>query len=327
MKTLLCWLLMTTVAVGGTITPKYYVMVGVNQNNVKDNVLQSPSVAGWLARTTWDTPTDLQYLMDEVKKAATLNKHVNLSIQYGKKHWPKDHSIQAYDISVANFGFIFDNDPRVDKVHISFRDSVGDSPEWFSAPGFSDTQLITDCEHDIDQFAKAFPDKPLVADLAMMGSYNSPVTATLIAYCEKIGHVEFSEDSLKADTDPSYKPYAFVAAEIAKGFVGAYEMVDASANKSRFGGTFQQALALGNKVGASWYQIYQTDVVNIPKPVVRTYGSVPEPSTIVLVALFIILECLCMCIRVTMTGLPEEYHSSDDDCDVLDDEYDYHNHW
>lgn len=256
-----------------------YVMVGLDQNNVPNSVLSSPALTGWQARTGWDSVANKGwvYLDSQVAKASQLNKHLTLSLYANKDHYPNNHSELTYDSVVAQFGAKYDKSPWVDAVHFCPLWAVA-SQEWFSAPGWTDAQLIAEGEHDIDQYAKAFPDKTIIADLAMAGSYNSPVTPTLISYMEKVGHVSFSFDSLHATTDPNYKPYAYEKAEAAKGFLVGDEMVSGSNDQSRFGGKFSTALAIGNAAGAKWYQIYQQDVGNLPKGLHA--GATPEPPTL-----------------------------------------------
>jgi hypothetical protein len=60
-----------------------------------------------------------------------------------------------------------------------------------------------------------------------------------------------------------------------------FEMV-APSTDSRFGGTFAQAIAIGDAAGSSWYQIYQLDVPKISST--RYATQVPEPSAVTLLA-------------------------------------------
>jgi len=60
-----------------------------------------------------------------------------------------------------------------------------------------------------------------------------------------------------------------------------FEMV-APSTDSRFGGTFAQAIAIGDAAGSSWYQIYQLDVPKISSRLFAT--QVPEPSIVTYLA-------------------------------------------
>lgn len=262
-----------------------YLMQGLHQTNLHDDVIASPLVRGFHVRDGWEYigSGDWSYFDSQLARAARLDKEITIGIYDGKQHWPKNHSPAAYDALIAAFGARYNANPLIDAVHMSCPDSDA-SMEMFLHAGVSDAQAITDWKHTIDDFSAAFPAKSLILDLAPAGK-NNDVTIAVADYAAKTLGNRFcpSMDSLHPGTSPNFISYALVKQYDLLGFDGGFEMLGPSTDTSRFGGKFSAAIALGNAAGAKWYQMYQSDLANLsrqPSAISSQPHPTPEPATI-----------------------------------------------
>lgn len=269
----------------------FYVMQAVHQANVANSVLATPRLAGIHLRDTWSllepTPTidSFTWLDDQVARAKSLNKKVTLGIYAGTKSpsWlnaplisgaplPWDATVvTAYSAMVAELGAHFRNEAAIDAVHIS-SPATNNSMEMYlpdgttTTAGYSDQKIIDVWKSAINSYASAFPNKALVLDVAMVPDAKGAATDAVTAYAlQTLGdRINFIHCSLKASTNP-FAPHHQTLVDLheAGGRIG-FEMACPSTDTTRFGGTFADALAIGQGAGASWYQIYQADVPLIP---------------------------------------------------------------
>lgn len=276
---LFAWFLART-SLGQVAQPHgYYVMTSVGGMNVQDGVLGNPALSGLLIRDSWSA--GFAYLDVQLAHAKRLSKQVTIGVYMGQNgHQPKHWTWADVDSEIAAQGARWNLDPSVIAVHIGCPDTL-DSMEMYSPPKISDAQLITDWKRCIDDYSNAFPSKALILDVAMAGASKHATTTAIVSYAEsKLGQ-RFNAimDSLHATTSTGYQPYQIVKAAGTSGFNTGFEMVGPSTDQSRFGGKFSTALSIGNAAGAKWYQIYQADVVNLPKGLHA--GATPEPPTII----------------------------------------------
>jgi hypothetical protein len=269
----------------------FYLMQGLHQQNVRDDVLASPEISGIHLRDQWslvepDAPTNSFSWLDlQVDRAKALGKNVSLGIYAGisSPTWlnvplynnvplPWDPAVlAAHNSMVADLGAHFANENAITAVHIS-SPATSRSLEMFlpegliNVPGYSDQQIIDVWKSSIDAYAAAFPNKALVLDVAMAPDSRGAITDAVMDYAETTlgDRINFIHCSLKATTSSTAPHHQrVVAARLAGASIG-FEMVSPSSDTLRFGGSFADALAIGQAAGASWYQIYQSDIPNIP---------------------------------------------------------------
>lgn len=269
----------------------FYVMQAVHQQNVRDDVLATPPISGIHLRDTWallepdSTTNSFSWLDDQVSRAKRLGKSVTLGVYTGIRSptWlglplidgtpiPWDPVVNlAHQAMVADLGAHFGGDPAISAVHIS-SPATSESLEMFlpagliSVAGYSDQKIIDVWKSSIDAYAAAFPNKALVLDVAMAPDAGGAITDAVIDYAQaKVGdRINFIHCSLKATTSAVAPHHTRVVNAHREGSRIGFEMVSPSSDVSRFGGEFADALAIGQAAGAAWYQIYQSDIPEIP---------------------------------------------------------------
>jgi Beta-galactosidase len=268
----------------------FYIMQSLHAKSVSDSILASPQLSGIHLRDAWDLlePApgvfSFSWLDGQLARAKAADKQVTLGIYTGKHSpsWlgvplvsgvptPWDPRVTAAnDAMIAALGQKYANDPSVVAVHMSAPATDASMEMHYpsgltKAPGYSDAAVIQSWESSIDAYSQAFPNTALVLDLAMVPDVRGAVTNAVVDYAEStLGErVNFIHNSLHATTSLSYGPQALVTELGQQGYNVGFEMLSPSTS-SRFGGTFGQALAIGQAAGADWYQIYQPDQKNIP---------------------------------------------------------------
>jgi hypothetical protein len=269
----------------------FYLMQGLHQQNVRDDVLASPEISGIHLRDQWsllepDALTNsFDWLDSQVDRATALGKNVSLGIYAGisSPTWlnvplynsvplPWDPTVlAAHNAMVADLGAHFSDENAITAVHIS-SPATTRSLEMFlpegliTVPGYSDQKIIDVWKSSIDAYAEAFPNKTLVLDVAMAPDARGAITDAVMDYAATTlgDRINFIHCSLKATTSPTAPHHQRVVAERLAGASIGFEMVGLSSDTLRFGGSFADALAIGQAAGASWYQIYQSDIPNIP---------------------------------------------------------------
>jgi hypothetical protein len=133
-------------------------------------------------------------------------------------------------------------------------------------PGYSDDAIIETWKSALNTYAAAFPSTTLVLDVAMAPDSRGAITDAVAAYARQTlgDRITFIHCSLKATTNPGAPHHETVFDLRRAGARVGFEMVSPSIDADRFGGSFAEALSIGQSAGASWYQIYQADVPAIP---------------------------------------------------------------
>jgi len=280
------------VAAGPVQQPSgFYVMQAVHQQNVRDDVLATPQTSGIHLRDTWAflepavATNSFSWLDDQVSRAKRLGKSVTLGVYTGIRSptWlgvplvdgvpiPWDPVVNlAHQAMVADLGAHFGGDPAISAVHIS-SPAMSESLEMFlpdgltNVAGYTDQKIIDVWKSSIDAYASAFPNQALVLDVAMAPDADGDITDAVIDYAQtKLGdRINFIHCSLKATTSAVAPHHTRVVNAHREGSRIGFEMVSRSSDVSRFGGEFADALAIGQSAGAAWYQIYQSDIPEIP---------------------------------------------------------------
>jgi hypothetical protein len=307
--------LIATMANATIIQPVgYFVMQPLHGNNpeLSNNVISSPKLSGVHIREKWSllepnkTTNSFTWLDQQINRAKSLGKQVTLGIYEGTNspNWvttkrvngaplPWDtNTVDAHLAMVAALGQHFNGNPTISAVHISSPASYESmemhlSSGMYNNSGYSDAKIIDVWKKSIDAYAKAFTNVALVLDVAMVPNSRGAVTNAVIDYAQaKLGEqINFIHCSLKASTSLTAPHHLAVVNAHKEGSRIGFEMVGPSSDRSRFGGTFAQAINIGNTAGASWYQIYQGDIQYIPN---KTLGNIPEPKT------YLLLLCLIL---------------------------------
>jgi hypothetical protein len=269
----------------------FYVMQGLHQTNVSDDVLSSPNLSGIHLRDAWqllepapDTYS-FTWLDGQIARAKSLGKQATLGIYAGisSPAWlnvplfngvpiPWDlAATAAHDGMVAELGAHYRDETDIAAVHISAPPTNQSLEMYFpdglqSVPDYSDTKIITSWDAAIDAYSAAFPNNALVLDVAMVPDVSGAITNAVIDYARQVlgERANFIHCSLKATTSPAAPVQQTIVNLSREGARIGFEMVSPSTDVNRFGGPFTDALAIGRAAGAAWYQIYQADVPSIP---------------------------------------------------------------
>jgi hypothetical protein len=269
----------------------FYVMQALHQENVKDQVLSSPNLAGihlrdrWLQVETAPGNYSFAWLDQQILRAKSLGKQISLGIYAGVNSpswlnaslvngvpmpWDPD-VLNAHNNMVAALGARYRNETAIAAVHVS-SPATNESLEMFlpdgltAMPGYSDDAIIETWKSALNTYAAAFPNATLVLDVAMAPDSRGAITDAVAAYArQSLGdRITFIHCSLKATTNPEAPHHETVFDLRRAGARIGFEMVSPSIDADRFGGSLAEALSIGQSAGASWYQIYQADVPAIP---------------------------------------------------------------
>lgn len=300
-KTLALLLALNAIAAhAATIQPTgYYVMQGVHKTNVSDSVIASKSLTGFHLRDSWDLVEpkrgtfNFTFYDQQLARAARLNKHVTFGLYAGVASDPSwSHTLADFTAAVAALGARYNANPLIDAVHLSAPQVSDDSMEMYVPSSWHGTnaQAITIWEQSIDAYNRAFPNKTLVLDLAMAPDSKGAITKAVDEYARATLGDRFNAIvcNLKATTSLTAPHIVELKRLHSEGVRIGFEMVGPSSDQSRFGGSFAQAIGIGNSLGGQWYQIYQADVPNIPR-ITLFAGAIPEPSSAGLIAIALFL--------------------------------------
>ncbi len=276
-----------------TIPTGNYVMQAVGRQNVNDSVLSSPNVAGFHVRDSWDdiqpdykNEFDWGFYDQQLIRGSRIHRFVTLGLYAGTSNDPSwGNSLTDFTNLVAAFGKRYDSNPLVTAVHLSAPQVTNNSMELYPPSSWhgTDAQRETIWERSIDAYSSAFPSKTLILDYAM----GDTVAHVVAEYARRVLGARFEAIvcNLKADTNVNARHIQGLELLRSEGVRIGFEMVGPSTDTSRFGGSFQSAIAIGNKLGGSFYQVYQADVPKLtgpPKLTARLFaGGIPEPSTFI----------------------------------------------
>lgn len=273
-------------ATAGTLRG-YYVMQPLHGNGqpLTDKVVASASIAGIHVRDPWRLlePTrgryDFAYFDQQISRAARLGKHVTLGIYAGVDNDPQWNDLAAFTSLVKAFGARYASNPAVAAVHISAPQVTNESMEMYLPANWKggNTAAVAIWRQSIDAFNAAFPTTPLILDVAMAPNAKGEITRAVDDYARlAIGsRLTAIVCNLKASTNVDAAHINELERLRDLGVTIGFEMVGPSKDRARFGGTFQQAIALSNALGGGgFYQIYQGDIASISLAATAT----PEPS-------------------------------------------------
>jgi hypothetical protein len=255
----------------------FYVMQALHQENVPDDVLSSPKLAGIHLRDQWQmrepSPDvdSFSWLDGEIARAKSFGKQVTLGIYAGTSSpsWlnvplvngvpiPWDPLVTAaHTEMVAELGAHYGNETAIAAVHISAPPTNNSLEIFFpngltSVPGYSDANIIASWDASIDAYSAAFPNNALVVDVAMVPDVNGAITNAVIDYARQVlgSRANFIHCSLKATTSPAAPMQTTIVNLHQQGARIGFEMVSPSTDTARFGGPFTAALAIGQAAGA-----------------------------------------------------------------------------
>lgn len=288
MKPLALLLAFATAAEAATLTG-YYVMQPLHDNRapLTDSVVASPALAGLHVRDKWQLlePTrgryDFTFFDQQIGRAARLGKRVTLGIYAGVDNDPRWNDIASFTSLVGAFGQRYANNPIVAGVHISAPQVTDESLEMYLPRSWAkgNAAAIDLWRQSIDAFTAAFPTTPLILDVAMAPNSQGAITKPVNDYARMTVGERLTAIicSLKASTNMDAPHVNELERLRDVGVAIGFEMVGPSTDRTRFGGTFAQAIAVGSRIGGSgFYQIYQADIANIPR---LSAAASPEPST------------------------------------------------
>lgn len=278
----------------------YFVMQEVGAQNVKDDKLASPVFSGIVIRQRWSAMNpapnvyNWTFLDQQISRAKRLGKRYILAIYTGNNapQWlgvplyktaplPWDESmLNAHGRMVAALGQRYGGDWSLAGVELGgpTRGPSG-SLEMHLADGlvrhagYSPERVALAWIRCIDQYGAAFRNCALISDGGVApGGRDASITQAAFDHLARSYPMQanFSHCALKANTLESSPHHAIVVNMARRGHAVGFEMVGPSVAGvdgqngpvSRFGGTFDQAIAIANRSGARWLKIYQGDEFN-----------------------------------------------------------------
>lgn len=282
----------------------YFVMQEVGAQNVKDDKLASPVFSGIVIRQRWSTMNpapnvyNWTFIDQQVSRAKRLGKRYILAIYTGNNAplWlgvpvyksaplPWDETMHsAHGRMVAALGQRYGGDSNLAGVELSgpTRGPSG-SLEMHLAdglvryPGYSPERVALAWIRCIDQYGAAFRNCALISDGGVApGGRDASITQAAFDHLARSYPMQanYSHCALKANTQESAVHHAIVVNMARRGHAVGFEMVGPSVAGvdgqngpvSRFGGSFDRAVAVADRVGARWLKIYQGDEFNAMSP-------------------------------------------------------------
>jgi hypothetical protein len=278
------FLAMAAVCLGSVREPRgYYVLQGIDKANVSDSAIRAAD--GFSIRVSWaaidkQTRLDWSWLDSQIARAKKAGKPYMLRFMAGTKSpkwiggtWyqgaplPWNTTAQAkLSQFVMLAGARYASDPNLMCVHLSST-ANHESAEMHLAPGLTNrsdytlAKLTTAWTNAVEDYGRAFPGVSLALNASIEPDSRGALTTAVIAHCQSsLGErATFQHNSLKASTSESAAHHELIAALSATNRTG-FQMACPSSNGDRFGGTFAQAIAKGDRAGADYYEVYQGDV-------------------------------------------------------------------
>jgi hypothetical protein len=288
------WLMRVSLVVGLFVVPGsclaqrapqgYFLLQGIDKSNVKDSSLRDSSVAGLSIRVSWasiDKGTNFNWtwLDSQVNRCRALRKPYMLRMMAGEKSptwiqgaWYRGAPVpwnttaqNALSQAIAALGNRYAGDSRLVGVHLSSTANY-ESAEMHMAPGlenvygYSDAKMIAAWKKAIDSYAAAFPNCAVILNATLEPNHRGGITYPVIDHCKwrLASRATFQHNSLKASTPFDARHHQLILGLGEDGWRIGFQMACSSYDRSRFGGTLQQAIGLAP--GASYFEIYQEDV-------------------------------------------------------------------
>jgi hypothetical protein len=262
----------------------YFVLQGVDKNNVKDAALRAPSVTGLSIRVSWASLDNGPYfqwgwLDSQVQRCRVLGKRYMLRMSTGQSspRWiqgawyngaPLPWNTAAQDAladAIAALGSRYSGDPLLVGVHLTSTANHASSemhiaPGLTSVNGYSDAKMIDAWETAIDSYGAAFPNCALILNATLEPNHRGGITHPVIAYCQqRLGfRATFQHNSLKASTPIGARHHQLILGLGLDSWRIGFQMASASSSRARFGGSLQEAIE--RAPGASYFELYQDDV-------------------------------------------------------------------
>jgi hypothetical protein len=260
----------------------FFVLQGIDKENVRSSVLGDPSVAGLSIRVSWasldnGSQFQWQWLDSQVERCRALGKPYMLRMMTGNDSpawidglWyqgaplPWDSAAQnALSRMIAQLGNRYASDPLLVGVHLSSTANFS-SAEMHLAPGlttlvdYSDSKIIDAWTSAIDSYSAAFPSCAIILNATLEPNHRGAITYPVIAHCQqRLGlRATFQHNSLKASTPIDARHHKLILNLGGAGWRIGFQMTSGSSSL-RFGGTFEEAVSLAP--GASYFEIYQED--------------------------------------------------------------------
>ncbi|MBI3626768.1 beta-galactosidase, partial [Candidatus Uhrbacteria bacterium] len=276
----------------------YYVLGGVDQMNISAGDLKLPGVVGLSIRFSWSNTEpkpgvfDWSYVDQAVALAKSTGDSYMLRPMAGTSapSWLYSEGVQStisdprgdgspgstmplpWDATMlkewAKFidalGARYGSDTSLKLVHLS--GPTGNSAEMHLPSALENTvnnALVIDAwKNVVNEYAKAFPNTAISLNASNAFSARDGVLSAVSTYVEQtLGRrATIQNNSLAGDISLSFAPVAIMSQFAQAGGRVGFQEVSASSNVARFGGTLEQALAIGRQVGAGYYEIYKTDL-------------------------------------------------------------------
>lgn len=262
----------------------YFVLQGVDKDNVKDSSLRDRRITGLSIRASWasiDNGSKFRWgwLDSQVKRCRALNKPYMLRIMTGEHSptwvqgaWHRGAPLpwnttaqRALAQAIAALGNRYSGDPLLVGVHLSSTANHS-SAEMHIAPGvtnvygYSDAKMIDAWASAIDSYGAAFPNCALILNATLEPNHRGGITHPVIARCQqRLGfRATFQHNSLKASTPMSARHHELILDLGRDGWRIGFQMACASSSRDRFGGSFEEAIK--RAPGATYFEIYQEDI-------------------------------------------------------------------
>jgi hypothetical protein len=171
----------------------------------------------------------------------------------------------AFGQAIRSLGNRYAGDPFLVGVHLSSTANYSSAemhlaPGLASVNGYSDGKVIDAWTQAIDSYGAAFPNCAVILNATLEPNHRGGITHPVIEHCQqRLGYrATFQHNSLKASTPMGARHHQLILVLGDDGWRIGFQMVSASSDRARFGGSFDDAIA--RAPGASYFEIYQSDV-------------------------------------------------------------------
>jgi hypothetical protein len=282
----------------------YYLLQGVDKTK-SDALVSSPNLDGFSIRVSWRKLHEegFAWLDQQIARGQQLNRKIQLRVMAGSGapgnlpqvgYFNYKQSNQYRDNTgatervpipwdpdlhrhwnnlVSQLGNRYGNNRRIRVMHVP---SFGNSSEMHtpdavkSVPGYTSRKLANSWLAMAEPLVGAFPRSTISLNFATPSQ--AKITATDCGWLlDEMVNVAgsragFQANDLSGKTSLTRNKYAILVDLDEQGHSVGFQMLGNS-SAGRFKGSFQDALDIGNRAGAEWFEIYEGDLRSLPPKV------------------------------------------------------------
>jgi len=150
--------------------------------------------------------------------------------------------------------------PAAHSAEMHLPKSPKDQENW-RRKGYTTGKLVGAWKRCIDAYADAFPDTPLVLNVSSAIFQEDGAVEGILAYAKQRvgGRLCLQHNALHARTKVDFRTHRLVSSSRESSVVG-FQFVSPAANRKRFRGTLAEAFEIGIDAGATYFEVYPSDL-------------------------------------------------------------------